>query len=90
MIVDETTVFAIEVAYNGRFAWVDEDLHYVLPRSFINRDDFGAEKVAGMSDVGGNAEAVADGETGRIVPARDPQALATAISLFPGKGSKLT
>jgi len=32
-----------------------------------------------VTDVGGNAEAVADGDTGYVVPARDPQALAAAI-----------
>lgn len=32
-----------------------------------------------VTDVGGNAEAVIDGETGFVVPAKDPQALAVAI-----------
>jgi glycosyltransferase involved in cell wall biosynthesis len=32
-----------------------------------------------VTDVGGNAEAVVDGETGYVVPARQPQALAAAI-----------
>lgn len=32
-----------------------------------------------VTDVGGNAEAVADGETGVVVPARDPQALGQAL-----------
>jgi len=33
-----------------------------------------------VTDVGGNAEAVIDGETGLVVPARDPQRLAAAIA----------
>ncbi len=33
-----------------------------------------------VTDVGGNAEAVADGETGIVAPARDPAALAAAIA----------
>lgn len=32
-----------------------------------------------VTDVGGNAEAVVDGDTGYVVPARDPQALGAAI-----------
>jgi glycosyltransferase involved in cell wall biosynthesis len=32
-----------------------------------------------VTDVGGNAEAVVDGDTGRVVPPHDPQALAEAI-----------
>lgn len=32
-----------------------------------------------VTDVGGNREAVVDGETGSVVPARDPDALASAI-----------
>ena len=31
------------------------------------------------TDVGGNAEAVVDGETGLVVPPRDPPALAAAL-----------
>jgi glycosyltransferase involved in cell wall biosynthesis len=37
-----------------------------------------------VSDVGGNAEAVRDGETGLVVPPRDPQALAAAIIRLAG------
>jgi glycosyltransferase involved in cell wall biosynthesis len=33
-------------------------------------------------DVGGNPEAVADGETGRMVPSRDAAAFASAIAEF--------
>lgn len=33
-----------------------------------------------VTDVGGNAEAVVDGETGLVVPARNPQALGAAIA----------
>jgi glycosyltransferase involved in cell wall biosynthesis len=32
-----------------------------------------------VTDVGGNAEAVIDGETGLVVPSKDPQALAVAL-----------
>ena len=35
-----------------------------------------------VTNVGGNAEAVVDGETGLVVPARDPHALAEAIVLI--------
>ncbi len=35
-----------------------------------------------VSDVGGNAEAVIDGECGHVVPARDPEALAKALALL--------
>lgn len=35
-----------------------------------------------VTDVGGNAEAVVNNETGVVVPARDPQALAEPIVLF--------
>lgn len=37
-----------------------------------------------VTDVGGNAEAVIDGETGLVVPARDPQRLAAAIAGLAG------
>jgi len=43
-------------------------------------------------DVGGNPEAVADGVTGRLVPPRDPAALATAMAEIladPGKGRSM-
>lgn len=35
-----------------------------------------------VTDVGGNAEAVVDGETGLVVPSRDPQAFAEAMDLI--------
>jgi glycosyltransferase involved in cell wall biosynthesis len=35
-----------------------------------------------VSDVGGNAEAVIDGECGHVVPVRDPEALAKALALL--------
>jgi len=34
------------------------------------------------TDVGGNPELVADGHTGRLVPAADPSALAAAVSSY--------
>lgn len=37
-----------------------------------------------VSDVGGNAEAVIDGECGHVVPAREPAALAKALALLIG------
>ena len=37
-----------------------------------------------VTDVGGNAEAVVDGQTGLVVPARDPIALAAAIERLAG------
>lgn len=37
-----------------------------------------------VTDVGGNAEAVIDGETGFVVPSKDPQALATALERLIG------
>ena len=43
-------------------------------------------------DVGGNPEAVVDGVTGRLVPPRDPTALANAMAEIladPGKGRSM-
>lgn len=41
-----------------------------------------------VSDVGGNAEAVTDGECGLVVPARDPSALANALALLIGDSGR--
>ncbi len=41
-------------------------------------------RAAVVTDTGGNAELVADGETGLVVPVRDPQALGNAISVLAG------
>lgn len=41
-----------------------------------------------VSDVGGNAEAVIDGECGRVVPAHDPAALAKALSELIGDAGR--
>jgi len=40
-----------------------------------------------VTDVGGNREAVLDGETGLVVPARDPKALSEAILELASKPS---
>lgn len=43
-----------------------------------------------VTDVGGNAEAIVDGECGRIVPARNPAALAAAILELAGSPESRT
>jgi glycosyltransferase involved in cell wall biosynthesis len=51
-----------------------------LPFALLEAMALGKPVVA--TDVGGNAEVVADGETGLIVPARDPAALARALTIL--------
>ena len=73
----------------------DEELSAVLDRadvvvlpyrtatqSAIVQLAFGRQKPVITTDVGGLAEAVADGRTGLVVPPEDPQALAAAVNRF--------
>ena len=56
-------------------------VHPSLEEGFCNAllEAMAAGKPVVATDVGGNAEAVAEGVTGRIVPARDASALAAAV-----------
>ncbi len=49
-----------------------------LPLSLLEASACGVPSVC--SDVGGNPEAIADGETGRVVPVENPDALARALA----------
>lgn len=49
-----------------------------LARAILEAMAYG--RAAVVTDTGGNAELVADGETGLVVPVRDPEALGAAIS----------
>jgi glycosyltransferase involved in cell wall biosynthesis len=53
-----------------------------LSRAILEAMAYGRPAV--VSDTGGNAELVADGESGFVVPPSDPQALAAAISSLAG------
>jgi glycosyltransferase involved in cell wall biosynthesis len=53
-----------------------------LSRAILEAMAYGRPAV--VSDTGGNAELVADGESGFVVPPSDPQALAAAISRLAG------
>ena len=80
------------LASNVRFLGSRDDVPELLSASDIgilcsHQEGFANAILEGMaaglpmvvSDVGGNAEAVLDGETGLVVPARDPAALGDAI-----------
>lgn len=85
---------AESLGISGQIVWagVRDDIPAILAASDIgvlasHEEGFSNAILEGMAarlpmvvtDVGGNAEAVVDGETGRVVPARDPCALGEAI-----------
>ena len=61
--------------------WADEEVGIAFGHRRLAIIDLSREGRQPMisADAGGHAEAVVDGETGYVVPARDPKALAEAI-----------
>jgi len=70
----------------AQMAWADVFLHAAVSEGFCNVviEAQAMRLPVVCSDAGGLPENVADGETGFVVPRRDPQALAGKLALLAG------
>ncbi len=76
-----------ELALCGADLFVSPSWSESFPYAVLEAMAVGLPTVA--TDVGGTGEAVEDGVTGRLVPPRDSEALATAVADVLGDGDRL-